>query len=523
MDSVSQIYVSQVDSQFYLTYNIYIMTEKILRFGVAIHVAVMIIYSSWARGGSSAYYYWALPWLALGIVEIMLLMPPGNKDESVIVATRRLIRNIFIDPVTYIGLALIAFLTIQWLNGPCELEYDNTMARWAFEAPPWPSLPFCVNQEESVQVLIWFTAIVVSVIAVRHAMKPSARYFLLKLLVANGALLSVLGFAQILFSPGKMFGCVKIPVDFFATFGYPNHAGTFFVMMTALNMGLIIRALGDPKQKKGISWMTLALFLNAAAIFGSLCRAAIILGSLVIFTGFVYGVIYLWNRISKLKIFAAAILVSAIAVGVAVFAIIPGSPLKKELDSIDFANLSSVYKSDRRELADCAIKIWADHPWTGVGGWGFRRYEALYMPEDRWEFLETHGRANVHNDTLQFLCEHGMIGLGLMIALALTLIIHALIRLPQQEKSVNPKNGKTMSWFQSVSPCVWAVFAAATAMAVHSTLDLPFRSIADSLVWFVILASLPGFIQKKNTAKDVNPSSLDAQDMGQQHHHHHHQ
>ena len=476
------------------------MIDVFLRYGVAIHVALMVVYSAWARGGSSPVYLWALPWLCLGVAEMVLLLPPTRRDESPHSAVRRLVQGIFLDPVTYICLALVAFLTIQWLNGPCELvEVASAQSGWDYEPPPYPSLPFCVEQGEAVQVLIWFLAVSTAVVAVRHAMRPSARHFILKLFVANGALLSVLGFAQILTCPGKLYWYRPIPVYFFSTFGYPNHGGTFFTMMTAIGIGLLLRSLGNKAHRHDLPWLIPAVALNAAGIYGSLCRAAIILGSLLLVAGLLYGLFYLWGRLPKVKIVLAAVIVAAIAVSAAILALVPGSPLKKELDSVDFAHLASVYDGDRKELADTALEIWKDHPWTGVGGWGFRRYVGLYMPEERWDYLREQGRANVHNDALQFLCEHGMIGFGLMVALALSLLGHALVCLPRIRRDVDEATGRPRSWFASVSPCVWASFAAIAAMAVHSTIDLPFRSITNTLVWFILLACLPGFMPKESS------------------------
>ncbi len=478
------------------------MIDLFVRYGVAIHVALMVVYSAWARGGSSPAYMWALPWLCLGLLEIMLLLPPAHRGETPQGAVKRMLGGIFLDPITYIGIALVGFLLIQWLNGPCELvENAEAFSGWDYEPPPWKTMPFCVVREEALQVLIWFLAVVSAVIAVRHAMRPSARYFILKLFVANGALLSILGFVQLLKSPGKLFWYRPIPVYFFATFGYPNHAGTFFTMMTALTMGLILRAIGNKGRRAEVTWLAIAFCLNAAGIYGSLCRAAIVMGSLIIAAGLVYGLIYLWNRISRVKVLATAVIVAAVAVCACVLALVPGSPLKKEIDTIDFSHLASVYEGDREELGQAALEIWKDHSWTGVGGWGFRRYVALYMPEDRWHYLQTSGRANVHNDALQFLCEHGVIGFGLMVALALALLGHALVRLPLIRRETNSTTGQPRSWFESVSPCVWGAFAAIAAMAVHSTIDLPFRSIANTLVWFVLLACLPGFMPSKESSK----------------------
>ncbi len=486
------------------------MIDLLVRYGVAIHVALMVVFSSWARGGSSPYYAWALPWLALGIIEMMLLMPPRGKEDSPRGAVRRLFRALAFDPVTYIGLFLIVYLVIQWLNGPCELKFNEASQLWEYTDPPVPNLPFCVNKGEALHVLLWFVGIVPAILAVRHGMKNSGRIALLRMLVANGALLSLLGIAQALTSssgsgvPGVLFWYRKMPVYFFSTFGYPNHAGTFFVMLTAINIGLLIHAIAERDgADRGRHWLGFALVLNAAGIYFSLCRAAMILGTGVIVIGALYGALYLHKTMTKGERISFACFFVVFLLGVAGALALPGSPMLKEVQSIDFAHLSSVYVGDREKLADGAVKIWMDYPWTGVGGWGFRRFIGLYMSPEEWNYLQAAGRANVHNDAVQFLCEHGAIGFGLMCALVISLLAHFLFRLGQMERKVS-ELGKASTWVGSISPVSLSCLAAVVAMAVHSTIDLPFRSVATMLVWFIALSCMPYLIPR--TAKRKHSS-----------------
>lgn len=491
------------------------MIRKFIKYGVAFHVALMVVYSSWARGGSSTYYFWALPFLALGLLEMMLLMPPAARGDTPDKSLARLFGSLVRDPILYIGIALLTFLTIQWVNGPCELVEDAAaLSGWKYSDPPSPSLPFCVDRPEALEPLLWFLAVVVAVLAVRNSLKPSARFLLLKCIAVNGAALSLLGFAQALTCPGKLFWYREMPVYFFSTFGYPNHAGTFFTMTTAISIGLLIRAIGDEEHRHEVGWLTLTFLFNAAGIYGSLSRAAMIMGSLIILVFFVYALFYLSSRVSRPRLVATAAIAFFIAVCATILTVTPGSPLKKELDTVDWAHLSSdAYAGDRKELAQGAIDIWQDHPWTGVGGWGFRRYIGLYIPEERWQSLMAHGRANVHNDAIQFLCEHGMIGFGLMAAIAIILLVHGVVGIILGRREIDVRTLKRRTWLGSVSPCAWGVLAATAAMAVHSTIDLPFRSVANTLIWFIGLACLPGLmprrrkaVQKQEAAPEAKPS-----------------
>lgn len=539
------------------------MSRLFTKYGIALHVALLIVYASWAKGGSSPYYSWALPWLALGILDIMFLLPPANEFENPAVATKRLLRNIFLDPVTYIGMALVAFLTIQWANGPRIRSIDDD-GSLVFSDPPLPSFPSCVEQDLALQVLFWFIAIVVAVIAVRHALKPGARYLLLKLIVANGAVLAVLGFIQnpSFAQSGKILWCIPVDVYFFSTFGYPNHAGAFFELITAINIGLIIRALADKEHSDGLGWMSIALLANIAGALGSLCRASLLLTSCILLFGLIYAMIYLFQRISLGKYLCLIGFSLVILSAGAVFALLPGSPLAKEAatilpkntaaaTSVSHAELDipsekqdntketapkaisedqasdyyvsaddlmdkpsenrqkdvlaiihkiweSVYvNSDRAILGDAAISIWKKNPWTGVGGWGFRQYVAGEVGEDQWEYLQSAGRANVHNDAYQFLCEHGIIGFGLMSALFIALVVHTFMRFTGLKRAINYSTGDKRCWFRSVSPMIWMTFAGCIVILVHSTLDLPFRSAAVSLVFFVSLACLPAFLPRE--------------------------
>lgn len=474
------------------------MTAFLAKFGVALHVALMVLWASWARGGSAPAYFWALPWLSLGLIEVMLLLPLRQPNESVQSAFVRLLKKIAMDPIFYIGMLLLAFLFIQWQNGPLELEYDVTDQVWRYTEPKWKSMPFCVNQGEAVQVLIWFSAVLTTLLAVRHCIGPKGRMLLLHIFVWNGVLLSLLGILQLWTSPDKLFWYRPMKVFFFATFGYPNHAGSFFLLTSAINMGLFIHALTGQDEEYSYPWhLGVALIFNLAAVYASMCRAAIVLVSILLVFFLLYGLFYLRNRISKGVLFKLVTVFVVLIGFIVAIASMPNSSFAKEVKTITFDNVSSVYGGDREILSEAAVKIWKDNPWTGVGGWGFRRYVGLYIGDDQWTFLQENGKANVHHDILQFLCEHGAIGGGLMIALALVLFIHLGIKLAAVPEAENTETPKIQLWFDSISPVVILSMAGIICVLVHSTVDLPFRSTAVLLLWFITLALLPGFVKRK--------------------------
>lgn len=474
------------------------MTSFIARYGVALAVSLFVIWSSWARGGSSPSYWWALPWISLLSVETLFVLPPRRDYESPRGAVRHLLGKLIRDPVLYFGLALLTFLTIQWLNGPRVLEWSQADAQWQFTDAPIPSLPSCVDQEGARNVLIWFSAMFAAVMSVRLGTTIRSKYLLLRILVANGALLAILGIAQMATAPTKLFWFRPMSTFFFSTFGYPNHAGSFFLLMSALNMGLLIRALASLDDNNHPIFFTVTLIFNILGVYLSVCRAAIVLETGLIVFALVYGCTYLFRRIGGVgitKIITAAV---GIFLCLGIIAFSSNTQMAKEVKSITGEAMGSVYGGDREMLADAAVKIWQDNPWPGVGGWGFKEHVGLYIPEKDWHILEQRGKANVHNDILQFLCEHGAIGFGLMAAIVIAILVQLIWNLIHMERLLNDQTGRNSSWVGSIPPTVVMSLAGLTCVVIHCTIDLPFRSTAILLSWFIILACLPGIVHRRS-------------------------
>lgn len=477
------------------------VTARLYRYAVAIHVALLAGYLAWARGGSTPGLMWPVIWLSLGIIEMTLLLPPMRRTETPLAARARLRRALLRDPVVYLGLALLLFLTMQWLNGPCKLAYQTDRSLWAYTPPPWPGFPFCVDQGEARHVLQWGVALFAVLVGVRHGLNRSGKLLLLRLLVANGAVLAILGLAQFATGTSKLFWVRPIEVFFFSTFGYPNHAAAYFTLLFVINGGLLLQALADEELQRDALWLGITLVLNLMGATFSLSRAGILLAWGVLLVGAVYGSIYLWSRITlarRVQLFSA--LGATLALAVFCFLAMPNNPVRREAGTIEFRRMVTQLMGDRAQLAQAALQIWQDYPWVGVGGWGFRRQVALYVGQDRWDFLRSAGRANVHNDFIQFLCEHGMIGLGMMLALIAVLLVTLWIRLIRLPPPPPNDPDQDRSWFMRVSPLVWAILAGTFATVVHSLIDLPFRSAAILVLWFICLASAPAFVPRRKPA-----------------------
>ena len=169
--------------------------------------------------------------------------------------------------------------------------------------------------------------------------------------------------------------------------------------------------------------------------------------------------------------------------------------LAEELASITRSKESAnIIEGDRSLLLmhKAAFKIWRDYPWFGVGGWGFRNLLGLYTPTDQWCRL-TEGKANIHNDPLQFAVEFGAVG-GLLMAGVFILLVKP-----------------ALACLQGCSdPLARYNMLGCGLLFVYSFMDLPFRSPAILYAWIVMLSSAPALASRPNdileqTRKEEKP------------------
>ena len=94
----------------------------------------------------------------------------------------------------------------------------------------------------------------------------------------------------------------------------------------------------------------------------------------------------------------------------------------------DWTNASQGVRALGADLAGHVIRVWlaagdlqakgvfvSRGPLFGVGGWGYRQFVQIneYVTPQEIETMRAgKGMANVHNDVLQFLAEHGFVGFG---------------------------------------------------------------------------------------------------------------
>jgi hypothetical protein len=470
------------------------MREKLLVAGAGL----ILVYLAWAWGGLQQ--AWLLPavWTAAGLLIALLI--------SATSCLKWLWRDVFF----YGGLLFLGYLTLQWWNAGRVLFFDVGLREWRYAAPPYPGWPSAFNKADAVQMLTWFfPAWVLGLVVRSPGIESRALLKLLRALVYGAGVLSLVGIIQFV-THAKARYWVRPTDEFFASFGYTNHAAAYFVLMGAVAAGLLYKEIfnvggalrtaidtgrrlvepvatrsAPPTLKRNQSRVvalaaSMVLCLVGASL--SLSRAGVILAWAL--AGFVaiYGLVKGWRRlrrVSRLNLAVATIAILFIfyfaVAGFGKKEILQEFAVRKPIHhrlcpALDKVNLAL---SDRPLLVAVALQMWRDNPIYGVGGWGFSHLLALYLPREEWTYVQYPGRANVHCDIFQFLAEFGVVGFGLMLVAPLILIVSLFQK----------TNRRDPLWVMG--------FIGLSLVVIFSLIDLPFRCPAILCTWLVILAALP--------------------------------
>ena len=181
--------------------------------------------------------------------------------------------------------------------------------------------------------------------------------------------------------------------------------------------------------------------------------------------------------------------------------------VQKEFDHTDTRTVLDRVTGKREFNVPAAMQIWRDHPVFGCGGWGFRHFCVSKMSAGTRKRFIDHpdwhsGSANVHNDYVQALAEHGCVGLTLLVLSIVFLLmpiakswrfLYQLMRFAKTSKLP----AKPVMLFVLPAPA-FAILAGAVAVCVHAFGDCPLRSPAVLVLLFVSLAAIPGFLPRSS-------------------------
>ena len=191
-------------------------------------------------------------------------------------------------------------------------------------------------------------------------------------------------------------------------------------------------------------------------------------------------------------------------IGVTVLVFAP-KEISAEMKTADLAAIADRVTGKTEWHVDAAWELFKEHPAFGIGGWGYRHLCMPYVPPRvRRDFGKwySRGAANVHNDHLQFLCEHGAVGVALLLAMLIMMVWPTCVvwgRLYQSSRFARPDLSppKPKAIFALPAAAVWIVLGSA-AVLVHACGDCPLRGAAVLTTLFAALPAAEGFIPRRD-------------------------
>lgn len=297
-------------------------------------------------------------------------------------ATGRERQAILLDPLTYLMGAFILFILCQHINSGQNLLFYPTTGLFALSKQLHPNFPWGLDSVQALQPLHVFFPTFSIILLVKHGLDKENKLRLINNITLLGFLSILYGvFAHFFLTPGWIYGWIYSPEDSFGCYGYVNTAADFFLLLLCSSLLLYGRFA----------------FISFVGIFMVACRSVQALSLLLLYIFLIqkYG-----NVLVKKVCFS--LLIPACLFGYLLVA--PG-----------------VFES-RGWQYNHAMKIIKDYPVYGIGGGGYSVMCQKYASTTEIPKLRESGRANIHNDFLQYAVEYGWIGMSILAAIVAFLI-----------------------------------------------------------------------------------------------------
>jgi len=504
---------------------------------VVMHAALVVCAFAWLWGGMRGHELVpVMPWLVALLAEAMLFFPERrNAEESTYMARARVWSAMRADPLVWVELAFLVLLVVPFGNTAlCPVCDAAQVSQGLSTHPPVGLLPYCVAPRHHLTVFLWFMPTMVALTAVKHALTKAGKRVFCEVVVWNAAVLAVLGFVQqIAEAPGPLWwngGAGGGNVYFFSTFGYPNAGGAFFTSVFSLSVACWRRHADDVRaeyqdgkklrresnhaffsRKHYMAIPTLLLFIAALT---TLSRAAIVFVSCAALLLAVHAAVSTLARLQKARrVRAGAVMALAVVLLAILSSMFMPQRVRKEMQTVKSSNEAlDRFTSKNAYHSRVALDLFWDHPLFGCGGWGYAHLSPTKMTEEelaaRRNGFES-GSANVHNDYLQFLVEHGAVGFGLLAAMAVLLLLPAcrMWRMLYRSSRFARRPPPPPQAIFALPGGAFAVLVGALTILLHAFADCPLRSPAVLSLFYCELAALDGFLPRQKEGQGEQEES----------------
>jgi O-antigen ligase len=463
---------------------------------VLVHVGVFFAFATWAFGGGADWVRLVMGcWGTLGI----LLIPTAILTARTRVNLRRL--NWLIPLALFDGLVILSAQTagLRVIRAGSESLYViNALSAWR---------PSAAVPTASLRLLWLFNGIFLSCFNLAWLVRSRRALRSLLLFVASNALiLAIFGTVQKLVgADGLFFGLVHSPQPvFFASFIYHNHWGAFTVLMVAVCIGLVwnygIRQEGQRNlfHTPAFGGLVAVLFLATTAPL-STSRSCTILVALLLAGAFLHWLTHLARQRRHYKEsiaipVAGALLAGLLALGGIYFlaAKTIAARVAKTEEQIADIRAHNASASSRIILYRDTWHMARDRLWFG---WGMASYPPVFI------FYNTQSPGPIdhlpvyyhdaHNDWLQAVAEHGLIGTALLALLGLIPLAPMLRRPPR-------------------SPLPAYLLAGCGLILFYACLEFPFGNSAVVLSWWICFFTAVQYTRLQYSAETGEPKTGEA-------------
>ncbi len=492
------------------------------------HVPVLLVFltlfaASWLHGGTQTEKMLPIiPWLWALLFETLLFFPQRRPYEDPVTARRRALHKLGHDPLLYVTVIFVLILVIPFFNrGLCPVCDYPAIMKGRSPDPSIPFAPFCVDIPEHFNVVLWFVPALTAMLAARHALSRNGKRLLMEMLVWNAVALAVLGFIQQATDAKAPLWIESATKGlFFSSFGYVNMGGAYFTTMFAFSLGVWLTRVAEVARLppvdtgKSVVQQLLIRFIRANypllaaaicmyAVLATLCRAAMLSMIVLASLAFLYYegrlICARSDRAKNLRKAAFGLAGGALVV-ISMFIFGPAH-WTKELKTVSSHAVLDRVSGKGLYHSRVATAILQDHPLFGVGGWGYRHLCTKYMTNDELKQLQVLGGANVHNDFLQFLCEHGTIGFGFLVIIFVLLvapIFREWFKLYRaacfMRTDSSPPSPRAL---YCMPPGTIMILLGDAALLICASGDCPMRSLAVLSAFFVSLACAEGYLPRE--------------------------